>query len=317
MRVQRMMSTTDVHVAGEAFRIMKQAPAAYFQSLEELYGQFPLLYRDEINLLLNEPRGFAGLKGCLVVPPFKAEADAAIVFFNHEGTEPIQYGGIAAAITELLECGNLPARHSGEYKIETIRGVVPVRAVMEMGEVTSVQLACEPCTVVEKEVPLSLPDCITHYSLVQADRVYAVFEREEFFADIRLEELSELKNWSQTMFNAFGPGSPVEAIILMDSSIGLVEGIRSITFRPDQLIVRSPGYGPTMACYASVFSKSGVSTHTNCVNESIFGSQLSSRLEKENGTEYQFSFTARGFVTGMQTFILDPTDPLASGFLLK
>jgi proline racemase len=41
------------------------------------------------------------------------------------------------------------------------------------------------------------------------------------------------------------------------------------------------------------------------------------QLTKQTENEYQFTYTSRGFITGMQTFVLDPTDPLPAGFLLK
>lgn len=60
-----------------------------------------------MQLLLNEPRGFIGLNGCIVVPSIHPEIDAAVLFFNHEGSIPLHYGGIVAVITMLLESGYL------------------------------------------------------------------------------------------------------------------------------------------------------------------------------------------------------------------
>jgi proline racemase len=52
-------------------------------------------------------------------------------------------------------------------------------------------------------------------------------------------------------------------------------------------------------------------------NESIFNSFITVQLANQSESGYQYSLTSRGFITGMQTFVLDPTDPLAAGFLLK
>ncbi|MHC0038480.1 proline racemase family protein [Pseudoneobacillus sp. C159] len=318
MRIQKVYNTMDVHVAGEAFRIIKDTLFIHYQSLDQLNEQFLFDFADEIKLLLNEPRGFAGLNGCLVVPPFHRDADAAIVFFNHLGTIPLHYGGIVAVITALLECGHLPQKKSNEYRLETVSGLISVKARMENTEVVSVQFESKPCLVVKKEIPLSHPYVDTHFSLVQADQLYAVFEKRDFTAEIRVEELSELKAWSQTIFKTLGSKGPIKAAVLLDDSQFETNcRIKTITFRDDLYIVRSPGFGATLASFISLLAKLTEPKEEELVNESIFGSELKIRLANQTESGYQFIFSSRGFLTGMHTFVLDPSDPLAEGFLLK
>jgi proline racemase len=317
MKIQKVYSTTDVHVAGEAFRVIKDAPFIHYQNLEQLNEQLPQVFAEEINLLLNEPRGFAGLNGCLIVPPISGEADAAVLFFNHGGTVPIHYGGIVAVITTLLECGQLQPRESSEYKIETVSGVISVTAIMERDEVVSVMIESEPCQVVQTNIPLSNPHLNTQFSLVQAGQLYAVFEKSDISAEIRVEELTELKRWSQTVLQDLESKIPVKGAILMDDS-HLEEGrIKTITFREDQYIVRSPGFESTMASYTNLLSKGGLDMESTFVNESIFNSSLTVQVAEQTEIGYRFNLTSRGFITGMQLFVLDPTDPLPAGFLLK
>ncbi|WP_299091441.1 proline racemase family protein [uncultured Metabacillus sp.] len=317
MKIQKLYSTTDVHVAGEAFRIIKNVPFIHYQSLEQLNEQFLNVFAEEFNLLLNEPRGFAGINGCLVVPPISPEADAAVLFFNHEGTVPLHYGGIVALTTALLECGHLQPRSSSKYKIETICGLISVTAIMERDEVVLVVIESEACQLIQTNVPLSHPHLKADFSLVQVDQLYAVFEKREIFTEIRIKELSELKRWGQTVLQTLKSDIPVKGLILMDDS-HLEEGrIKTITFREDNYIVRSPGFGSTMACYTSLLSKGGLDMEPPFVNESIFDSYLTIHSVNQTESGYQFTLTSRGFITGMQTFVLDPTDPLPAGFLLK
>ena len=102
-----MYTAVDVHVNGEAFRVMKDVPCKYYYSLEQLNEQFSGELAEEMKLLLNEPRGFIGLNGCIVVSSIYNEVDATVLFFNHEGSVPLHYGGIVAVITMLLESGYL------------------------------------------------------------------------------------------------------------------------------------------------------------------------------------------------------------------
>ncbi len=52
----------------------------YYYNLEQLNDQFSGELAEEMKLLLNEPRGFIGLKGCIVVPSIHTEVDAAVIF---------------------------------------------------------------------------------------------------------------------------------------------------------------------------------------------------------------------------------------------
>jgi proline racemase len=208
----------------------------------------------------------------------------------------------------------LPSNESGEYKIETVTGLISVTAVMEKEEVVSVKLESEPCHVIQPVVPLVHSRLNTKFSLVQADQTYAVFEKGDLPLEIRVEDLTELKSWARTVFQALDSEIPV---ILVDDS-ALQEGrIKSITFREDQFIVRSPGFGPTLACYTSLLAKGALRLERGLVNESIFNSRLSAQAAEQTENGYQFAVTSRGFITGLQTFVLDPTDPLDAGFLLK
>ena len=135
-----MYTAVDVHVNGEAFRVMKDVPCKYYYSLEQLNEQFSGELAEEMKLLLNEPRGFIGLNGCIVVSSIYNEVDATVLFFNHEGSVPLHYGGIVAVITMLLESGYLKKRESNQYKIETLCGIFLVHAYVENDEVISVSV---------------------------------------------------------------------------------------------------------------------------------------------------------------------------------
>jgi len=316
MKIQKAYTATDVHVAGEAFRIIKDAPFVHYQSLQELNEQFPLVYEEEIKLLLNEPRGFAGLNGCLVVPPFKSGADAAVVFFDHSRTFTVQYGGVVAVITALLECGQLKAKPSNEYSIETVSGIVKITAAMEDDEVKSVELESGAFKIVATNAAVSYVDVQTEVTLVQGDQVYAIFDKAELPFEIETENLPEINQWGQKAIEAL-EGKSVDRVILLDHSQKSEGKIKTVTFRPDNYIVRSPGFGTLAACSAYLIGNGDVPADSPIENESIFNGKLTAELSAQNEAGFEFVFKARGFITGMQSYVLDPTDPLAAGFLLK
>lgn len=311
MNFQKVYTATDVHIAGEVFRIIDDVPFVQYGSLKEFDEQLPSVFLEEMALLLNEPRGFAGINGCLVVPPFTESGDAAAVFFNHEGTLPIHYGGVIAVVTALLESGRLKEKTAGEYFIETVQGVIPVTAVKEKEQVVSARMALGECTVVKTDVPL----LDASYTVVQADQRYALFDNKALGLKIELSELSALKKWGKNTLQELKTNPDIQGVILMDDE-ALAQGkIKTVTFRKDGWIVRSPGFGPTAACFASLLSRGGIEVDQTLLNESVYGSFLESKAHHDG--KVQFAVNGRAFITGLQTFVLDPTDPLPKGFLIK
>ena len=93
--------------------------------------------------------------------------------------------------------------------------------------------------------------------------------------------------------------------------------IKSITFQEDNFIVRSPGFISTIVSYVHALFKNNYIADKPFINESICNSFITVEKVKKEEIGYIFRFESRGFITGMQTFLLDPTDPFPTGFLLK
>ncbi|TKI89251.1 proline racemase, partial [Bacillus wiedmannii] len=68
------------------------------------------------------------------------------------------------------------------------------------------------------------------YSLIQADKVYAVVEKDTYSPDIRIENISELKRWGEATLQAIQKQSLIKRLILVDSSQKDKNHIKSITF---------------------------------------------------------------------------------------
>ncbi|MBE7098661.1 proline racemase family protein [Bacillus cereus] len=313
MNIQKMYTAVDVHVNGEAFRVMKDVPCKYYYSLEQLNEQFSSELAEEVKLLLNEPRGFIGLNGCIVVPSIHMEVDAAVLFFNHEGSIPLHYGGIVAVITMLLESGYLKKRETNQYKIETLSGIFSIHAYVENDEVVSVSFESKLCYMIGENLQVGN----ISYSLIQADKVYAVVEKDAYSPEISIENISKLKKWSEVTLQAIQKQSLIKRLILVESMQTEKNHIKSITFHEDNFIVRSPGFVSTIVSYVHTLFKNDYIADKLFKNESIFNSFITVEQVKKEEQGYIFRFESRGFITGMQTFLLDPTDPFPTGFLLK
>ncbi|UOQ94776.1 proline racemase family protein [Halobacillus shinanisalinarum] len=300
MNVEKMFTTIDTHVAGEAFRMIVHSSITLKEDRVELNGALlEKKFVREKELLLNEPRGHRGINGCMVIP--SKIADYGLLFITQENEAPFKYSGLVASITALLETGNLPAKENNLYDIETIHGIQTVCATYENQEVHNVRLQSGECRVVETT---------EDYRAVEIDhlRRYFIFDLPELIPSIKMENLSSIMKWGRQTTEKMGHKRFLFDGMIMMEPISENE-VRSVTFEKDGNLLRSPGMDSTFAIFTLL--RNG----TKLTNQSIFASKLTAHLL--DGTNKSYSVETQGFVTGVHQFIYDQEDPLKNGFLLK
>ncbi|KOO48060.1 proline racemase family protein [Viridibacillus arvi] len=299
MKFEKMFSTIDAHVAGEAYRIVFQSPITFAENNikmnhEKLQSQF----ENTKNLLLKEPRGHRGMHGCIVLP--SVVADFSLLFFTHEGVSNFKYESLIATLTGLLETGNLQQKSSHLYTVETVNGIFELHAEIADGEVIAVTLCHTSDLIVEnsQDTPLIVID---------AERQYALFEKENKAQEITLENLASLSRWGKGKIrNLVEKGINVTGVILIEQDAEDISQVRSVTFESDGYILRSPGIDSTLAI-AKVYQKEVLQ------NSSVFNSTF--KVQKDS-SEALYTISTEAFVTGIHQFIFDREDPLENGFIL-
>ncbi|MFA1820965.1 proline racemase family protein [Virgibacillus oceani] len=307
MIIEKMFSTIDTHVEGEAFRIVIQSPINLNQNDFESNQQLlQMSYHGEKEFLLNEPRGHRGMNGCVVIP--SKAADFGLLFFNHDPEIHFNYGGLAASVTALLETGNLKVNENGVYKIETIQGIYVVKANLENQEVTGVYLESKACRITDKK---------NEYHVVEIDgnRSYIILPLPESIPGIDINHLSSINKWGKKITERFhNENMAFNGVIITDEITNTdANAIRSVTFEKDGNITRSPGIDSTFAILTGL--RETLNEYTYLINNSIFNSSITASLLL--GTEDKFFVEVQGFTTGIHQFIYDKDDPLKNGFLLK
>ncbi|MBD7909066.1 proline racemase family protein [Sporosarcina gallistercoris] len=305
MNYEKMYSTIDTHVAGEAFRILTQSPIRLCgDGIQAQHDELNNNFSNEKNLLLNEPRGHRGIHGCVVVP--SRVADFSLLFFNHQGVSNFKYEGILATVTALLETGNLTPSVEGLYRVETIKGIYKVKALIKNQEVTSVTIENESCYEIEANADRTL-------IRVDNDRNYLLYALPDSIPGIELEHLAELNRWGLERITELANENIEYVGVVVVESVSPAPGkIRSVTFEKDGYILRSPGVDSTFAILAAFEQKD--SSISEIENYSVFGSSLiGKRIVNDKP---QFSIETKAFITGSHEFIFDQEDPLKEGFLL-
>lgn len=305
MEAEKMFTTIDTHVAGEPFRIIVHSPMTLDADVMALNkNTIDLRFQREKDLLLNEPRGYQGMNGCIVLP--SKTADYACLFIHHDDDTPFTYSGLVATVTALLETGNITKKDTNQYHIETVHGTYSIHATLEQQEVSMASFESGEIRVL---------DTSETYKVVQIDqsRNYLIFNLPDPIPGIAIENLSAITKWGKQTIKEMQHHTFDGIILTEPVSIQNHAEVRSVTFKKDGSILRSPGADSTFAIFQAWSPESpGLTTLTN---SSIFNSTLTAALVK--GTKSRFSMETRAFVTGMHQFIYDQTDPLEHGFLLK
>lgn len=302
MNFEKMYTTIDAHVEGEAFRVIVHSP---FQlkapkSLQEGIGKEGFL-KETKQLLLNEPRGHRGMNGCIVLPA--NNADFSILFINHLHDKHFSYSGLIAALTVVLETGQIPVKQEGNYEIETIMGNVVLPATVVNEAVTEVQVMSSKCSVIKHAEDETIVK-------IDESRKYYIYKLPSSIATLTIENLSAIMKWGREAAKNHQDKS-FSGIILVEE---LSENhFKSVTYEQDGVILRSPGFDTSFALYARQLEDNEAVKQV--INESVFGSQLIAK--RANNSECHYSIKSRGFVTGEHRFIYDPDDPLDKGFILQ
>ncbi|MBE1553333.1 proline racemase family protein [Sporosarcina limicola] len=305
MNFEKMFSTIDTHVAGEAFRVVIQS-SIVLQSgdVQSNHDELRYNFEDEKNLLLNEPRGHRGMHGCLVTS--SNVANFRLLFFNHNNVNNFKYEGLLTTVTALIETGNIKRTANDVYKVETVNGIFEVKVLVENQEVTSVSIESGVCSIDSLN-----PEFVS--VTVDDDRKYLLFNLPSSVPGIQLEYLAALTSWgSEKVEKLSNENIYFDGIVLIESSPSTPNKVRSMTFEKDGYILRSPGIDSTFAILTALLSVSN--DYSEVENISVFESVLTANLL--SGDAYRFSVETEAFVTGMHQFILDHEDPLRNGFLL-
>lgn len=304
MLVNKMYTSIDTHVLGEAFRIVVQSPIMLadidvHRNNEQLQNNFTT----EKDLILNEPRGHRGINGCIIAP--SKVANYQLLFFNHDHASSFKYEGLAASLTALLETGNLNHTKDDLYHIETVKGIFTLEANIVNGEVMSIIIENNNAKVI---------DFSDHYFKVNIDddRYYYMYELPEHIETIDISNLESITNWGINKTATLNEKQEnYEGVILVEKEPSILSQYKSVTFEKDGYIKRTPGIDSTIAIFTAIVRNETVSID----NESIFGSKITALKASNNDKIFTLQF--RPFVTGSHQFVFDNDDPLKSGFLLK
>ena len=335
------VETVDYHTGGEPFRIIVGGvpPLQGATILER--RRYAREHRDDVRrFLVFEPRGHADMYGCHVVPPNDAGADLGVVFFHNEGYSTACGHGTIALVTWALESGLLPMRGSETpvtVDVPSGRLACVARCDLANRRVTSVRFTNVPSFVLATGVTLP-----TSRGPVTLDVGYGG----AFYgsADVRplglrvdkgslpalIDLQRELRPALDAALDVVHPEEPelrgVYGIIWWQDEpattgddVALTQ--RNVTVFADGEVDRSPCGSGTSArlaiLHAAGLIHAGETLRHRSIVDSVFTGRVIGKAAVAGRPAVITDVEGSAHLAGRSHFVLDPADPLGTGFLLR
>ncbi|WP_256761864.1 proline racemase family protein [Cohnella sp. WQ 127256] len=339
MEINKWLAAIDTHSGGEPLRIVtggipqmvgatQQAKAVYF------HRNFDSVRR----LLMAEPRGHHGMTGAIVSSPTSEDAHFGLLFMNNEGFPAISGHGVIAAVTAWIETGQLQldeAIQTEGIRIDCPAGRITAYADCDGSVVKSVSFDNVPSFVHDLDVPISLNGVEFTVDVAFSGEFYALVDAQAL-GGIKLTEsaLPDLQAWGgaikraiDSQLNLVHPDiadiTGVHGVVISDGDNVMQpdSDYRNITVFAGEQFDRSPGGAGACAHMAVLMRRGKLNIGEEVVYEGIAGSQTTgaAMVELTYGGYKAIipRLTGNAFILGLMNFVVDPSDPLSDGFLLR
>ncbi len=333
------IKTIDMHTGGEPLRVIVEGfPELKGNSVLEYRRDCKTNYDDLRTALMFEPRGHADMYGCLLLPPNDDEGDFGILFLHNEGYSTMCGHAIIAISTLAVEMDWIDVKEGvNTLKIDAPCGRITSYVNVKDGKVTGVRFHCVPSFVVglDKTVNVNGLGKVI-YDLAYGGAFYAYVDMAKNNFDFNLSRnayrdiiTNGMKIKHAVMKQDHEILHPFEAdlsflygTIFIDNTTQ-VSGIdsRNVCVFAEGEVDRCPtgsGVSGRMAIHKSR-KEIDIGDHMTIesITDSVFkGSVIS---EEDYGPFKAVIPQVEGMahITGMQTFVIDPNDPMKNGFILR
>lgn len=329
------ITAVDVHVAGEPLRVITGGfPEVPGKTILEKRRATRTQYDHLRTALIWEPRGHADMYGCLLVPPTTQEADLGVLFLHNEGCSTMCGHGVIGLVTVALENGILPISEPETLvRLDTPSGLVTARASVEKGRVRSVAFTNVPSFVAALDQVVEVPGVgSVRYDLAFGGAFYAFCLAAELGVELKPAEARRLTDLGQAIKAAVAasrslvhPVEPELAFLYGTIFVGPSQtpgaDSRQACIFADGALDRSPTGTGVSARLSILHARGELEDRQPYVVESLLGTRFTGRILERvvyAGVPAIIpEVEGCAYLTGRHEFLIDPEDPLRSGFLLR
>ncbi len=332
MRWSRAVTMIEAHAEGEVGRVVTGGlPNIPGRTLPE-----QMRYLNEVDdslrrFLVFEPRGSAQMSTNILVPKTLGKADAAFMILQPDKVHAMSGSNCICVATVLLETGMVPMREPETVlHLETPAGLIKATAHCKNGKCERVSLEMTPSFVERLDHVAEVPGLgRVKLDIAYGGCFYALIDAAQFglaiepanarkLVDIGLKthqvlnrttefvhpEIPEIRGISYTMLTGWNAeGQPTGATVM-----------------PPGRVDRSPCGTGNAARMAVRHARGEVTVGDKVAARSTIGGtfdvELTGVTTVAGRPAVQTRVTGRGWIHGMHTIGVDPSDPFQQGFLL-
>jgi proline racemase len=275
-------------------------------------------------MLCHEPRGHADMYGCFLVPPDDGGADLGVLFWHKDGYSTACGHGTIALGAWAVESGRVAAPDEGDVDvtIDVPSGRVVASVRMRAGAVESVAFRNVPAYVVARGVAAGDAEVDVAFG----GAIYAFAPASAWGLRVVPDDLPDLIAVGREVKRAL-EGTAVAHHPDDDRLSGIYGTVlyerldplhhRNVAIFADGEVDRSPTGSATSARTALLVADGALAEGQTWRNDSIVGTTFFARAIGRAPSGLLTEVEGTAFRTGEHRFVLDPRDPLGTGFVLR
>ena len=329
-----VITAIDYHTAGEPFRIVTGGvgPIPGRTMLEKRRYARERLDRVR-QLLVYEPRGHADMYGCFVTDPVDGGAHLGVLFFHNEGYSTACGHGTIALATAALETGMLPlAEPETELVLDVPSGRLPLVARVADGRVESVRFRNVPAFVHALGLTAETGRGVVTTDVAYGGAFYAFVDAADLGLAVEPDALPEFialgREIKRSLEEAHEIAHPLEpelrgiyGVVFLQAEGREPLRERNVAIFADGEVDRSPCGSATSARVALLAAREELARAEPFLNASIIGTEFEASWVQEAEVAGLPAFVTEvggsAHLTGFHHFVLEPDDPVGTGFLLR
>lgn len=335
MNLSSMISTIEVHTAGEPFRIVTSGLPRLKGDSIVARRAWLIEHADDIRrALMFEPRGHADMYGGYLTEAISAEADFGVIFLHNEGYSDHCGHGVIALATTAVELGwverELPETRVG---IDAPCGFIEAFVEWDGERAGSVRFINVPSFIFKCDVSVETES----FGTVTGDIAYGgafYFYTEEAPAGCAISEANvellkqfgdEVKQAANHKYPVVHPDIPeinhIYGTIIAGAPRHPESSQANCCVFADRQIDRSPTGSGTAGRVAQLYLRGKLDLDQALINESILGTAFSAKvLNETNVGEFEAvipQVSGNAYIYGFCNWVMNDRDPLKEGFLVR
>jgi trans-L-3-hydroxyproline dehydratase len=329
------VTAIDAHTAGEPLRVITGGiPAIPGDTILEK-RRYAREHLDVLRkALMWEPRGHADMYGCIVTEPVTPDGTLGVLFLHNEGFSTMCGHGIIGLAKVALDTGMLDMKGDNPViKMDTPAGRVTAFARREKGQVVEVSFHNVPSFVYALDQPVHVPGIgPISVDIAFGGAFYAFCRAEEVGVGLAAADFRQLIDIGTRVKRAVVDSLAIEHPF--EDDLGFVYGTiivgpahdgrhhsRNVCIFADGEVDRCPTGTGVSARAAIHYARGQLALNEPFVVESILGSCFTGevvatgRFGPHSAITPQITGTAH--ISGRNELLIDPSDALRDGFILR